>query len=77
MTILDYILPEDRDKYLEIIDRAAAAKAEAKAAKAAAPKAPRKPATPEQKAKRLENSLAKLQAKLAALRAESTSDNEI
>ena len=53
------------------------AKAAAKAAKAAAPKAPRKPATPEQKAKRLENSLAKLQAKLAALRAESTSDNEI
>lgn len=66
-SIIDYILPEDQEKYKAIIERAAEAKANA-------PKEhkPRAPMTVEQKIKSDETRLAKLQAKLAALRAQST-----
>ena len=63
-SIIDYILPEDRELYTAIIERAAEAKANA-------PKEhkPRGPMTEAQKIKAAETRLGKLQAKLAALRA--------
>jgi hypothetical protein len=64
-SIIDFILEEDQEAYEAIIERAAEAKANA-------PKAPRKPKGPmtvEQKIKADEARLAKLQEKLAALRA--------
>lgn len=66
MTLIDYILPEDRADYEAIIERASLAKANA-------PKVvkPRAPMSDETKAKMIENRLAKLQAKLEALRANS------
>lgn len=64
MSIIDYILPEDMDNYKAIIERAAEAKANAPKVKKQ-----RGPMTVEQKAKMVEGKLAKLQAKLAALRA--------
>lgn len=65
-SIIDYILPEDQEKYKAIIERAAEAKANAPKERK-----PRAPMTVEQKIKSDENRLAKLQAKLAALRAQS------
>ncbi len=61
-SLIDYILPEDQEKYKAIIERAAEAKANA-------PRKPRKPMTIEQKIKMDEKRLAKLKAKLEALRA--------
>jgi hypothetical protein len=64
MTIIDFILPEDQEAYKGIIERATIAKANApKVTKT------RGPMTKEQKVKMTEGKLAKLQAKLAALRA--------
>lgn len=70
-SIIDYILPEDQEAYTAIIERAAEAKANA-------PKEhkPRTPMTAEQKTKSIETRLAKLQAKLAALRAGQDTDEE-
>lgn len=71
-TILDYILPEDQEAYKAIIERAAEAKANA-------PKAPRKPRGPlttEQQIARKTKQLEKLQAKLAALMAGETGDDQ-
>lgn len=68
-SIVDYILPEDKDLYLAIIERAAEAKANAPKERK-----PRAPMTPEQKMAADEKRLAKLQAKLAALRAASAAD---
>lgn len=65
-SIIDYILPEDQEKYKAIIERAAEAKANAPKERK-----PRAPMTVEQKIKSDETRLAKLQAKLAALRAQS------
>lgn len=64
-SIIDFILPEDRDEYTAIIERAAEAKANAPKAE----RKPRAPMTEAQKIKTTETRLAKLQAKLAALRA--------
>lgn len=66
-SIIDYILPEDQEEYKAIIERAAEAKANAPKERK-----PRGPMTEEQKTKMDENRLAKLQAKLAALRASKT-----
>jgi hypothetical protein len=63
-SLIDYILPEDQEKYKAIIERAAEAKANAPKERK-----PRKPMTIEQKIKMDENRLAKLKAKLEALRA--------
>ena len=63
-SIIDFILPEDQEEYRAIIERAAEAKANAPKERK-----PRAPMTAEQKLKADENRLAKLQAKLAALRA--------
>lgn len=63
-TIVDFILEEDKEAYLAIIERAAEAKANA-------PKRA-KVVTPEQLIAREENKLLKLQAKLEALRAAQT-----
>ena len=63
-SIIDFILPEDQAEYRAIIERAAEAKANAPKERK-----PRAPMTEEQKIKMDENRLAKLQAKLAALRA--------
>jgi hypothetical protein len=68
-SIIDYILPEDKEKYMAIIERAAEAKANAPKERK-----PRAPMTTEQKIKADENRLAKLQAKLAALRAAKSED---
>lgn len=65
-SIIDYILPEDQEKYKAIIERAAEAKANAPKERK-----PRAPMTVEQKIKADESRLVKLQAKLAALRAQS------
>lgn len=64
-TIIDFILPEDQESYRNIIARAAEAKANAPKA----PRAPRGPMSKEQKLKMGEARLAKLQAKLDAMRA--------
>lgn len=64
-TIIDFILPEDQESYRNIITRAAEAKANAPKA----PRAPRGPMSKEQKLKMGEARLAKLQAKLEAMRA--------
>ena len=66
-SIIDYILPEDREAYTAIIERAAEAKANAPKERK-----PRAPMTEAQKIKSTETRLSKLQAKLAALRAGST-----
>jgi hypothetical protein len=63
-SLIDFILPEDQEKYRAIIERAAEAKANAPKVRK-----PRAPMTEEQKIKMTEARLAKLQAKLAALRA--------
>lgn len=63
-SIIDFILPEDMDNYKAIIERAAEAKANAPKERK-----PRAPMTVEQKIASDEKRLAKLQAKLAALRA--------
>jgi len=63
-SIIDFILPEDQAEYSAIIERAAEAKANAPKERK-----PRAPMTAEQKIKMDEGRLAKLQAKLAALRA--------
>ena len=63
-SIIDFILPEDQDEYRAIIERAAEAKANAPKERK-----PRAPMTEEQKLKATETRLSKLQAKLAALRA--------
>lgn len=64
VSIIDYILPEDQAEYAAIIERAAEAKANAPKERK-----PRAPMTDDQKLKATETRLAKLQAKLAALRA--------
>lgn len=66
-SIIDFILPEDQAEYRAIIERAAEAKANAPKERK-----PRAPMTEEQKTRMDENRLAKLQAKLAALRANKT-----
>lgn len=63
-SLIDFILPEDTELYKAIIERAAEAKANAPKERK-----PRAPMTEEQKIKMNEGKLAKLQAKLAALRA--------
>ena len=63
-SLIDFILPEDTERYKAIIERAAEAKANAPKERK-----PRAPMTEEQKIKINETKLAKLQAKLAALRA--------
>lgn len=63
-SLIDFILPEDVQLYKAIIERAAEAKANAPKERK-----PRAPMTEEQKIKMNEAKLAKLQAKLAALRA--------
>ncbi len=67
-SLIDYILPEDQEKYRAIIERAAEAKANA-------PKAPRKPLSEEQKIKMDERRLEKLKAKLEAARAAKAAKN--
>ena len=64
-SLVDYISEEDYPRYIELLNKA-------EAAKAAAPKAERKPRGPmtqEQKVKMTNDRLAKLQAKLDALMA--------
>lgn len=63
-SLIDYILPEDQEKYRAIIERAAEVKANTPKVRK-----PRAPLTDEQKIKMDEGRLAKLQAKLAAARA--------
>jgi hypothetical protein len=70
-SIIDFILPEDQAEYRAIIERAAEAKANAPKGRK-----PRAPMTEEQKLKMDEGRLAKLQAKLAALRAANNGDAE-
>jgi hypothetical protein len=67
VSIIDFILPEDQAEYRAIIERAAEAKANAPKERK-----PRAPMTEEQKLKMDEGRLAKLQAKLAAIRATKT-----
>ena len=62
-TLVDYILPEDYDRYNQVLDMAQEAKANAPKKE----RAPRGPMTKEQKVKATENRLAKAQEKLAAL----------
>ena len=62
-TLVDFILPEDYDRYNELLNMAQEAKANAPKKE----RAPRGPMTIEQKKKALENRLAKAQAKLDAL----------
>lgn len=62
-TLVDFILPEDYDRYNELLNVAQEAKANAPKKE----RAPRGPMTAEQKKKALENRLAKAQAKLDAL----------
>jgi len=64
MSIIDYILPEDKDAYLAIIERAAEAKANAPKERKL-----RAPLTKEQQLKMTEKKLLKFQEKLAALKA--------
>lgn len=61
--LVDFILPEDYDRYNELLNMAQEAKANAPKKE----RAPRGPMTTEQKKKALENRLAKAQAKLDAL----------
>lgn len=70
-SIIDFILPEDQAEYRAIIERAAEAKANAPKERK-----PRAPMTEEQKLKMDEGRLAKLQAKLTALRAANNGDAE-
>ena len=63
-SLIDFILTEDQAEYKAIIERAAEAKANAPKVRK-----PRAPMTDEQKLKMDENRLAKLQAKLAEMRA--------
>lgn len=62
-TLVDFILPEDYDRYNELLNMAQEAKANAPKKE----RAPRGPMTAEQKKKALENRLAKAQTKLDAL----------
>ena len=62
-TLVDYILPEDYERYNQLLEMAQEAKANAPKKESA----PRGPLTNEQKKKALENRLAKAQAKLDAL----------
>ena len=62
-TLVDFILPEDYDRYNELLNMAQEAKANAPKKE----RAPRGPMTTEQKKKALENRLAKAQARLDAL----------
>lgn len=62
-SLIDFILPEDYDRYNELLNMAEEAKAKAPKA----PKAPRAPMTVEQKKKMAEGRLAKAQAALDAL----------
>lgn len=64
MSIIDYILPEDRDLYNAIIERVAEAKANAPKERK-----PRAPLTEEQRQKRDIKRLAFYEKKLAELRA--------
>lgn len=64
-SIIDFILPEDQAEYTAIIERAAERKANTPKERK-----PRVPMTVEQKIKMDETRLAKLQAKLAALKAQ-------
>lgn len=68
-SIIDFILPEDRAEYMAIVERAAEAKANAPKERK-----PRAPMTEAQKIKADETRLARLQAKLAELRANKTED---
>ena len=65
-TIVDYILPEDIDRYNELLDMAQ----EAKANMPKKERTPRGPLTDEQKRARAEKRLKAAQARLAALLAE-------
>ena len=62
-TLIDYILPEDYDRFKELLDMAEQAKANAPKPE----RAPRGPMTTEQKMKAAQNRLAKAQAALDAL----------
>lgn len=62
-SLINYILPEDYDRYNELISLAE----QAKAAAPKAPRTPRAPLTVEQKKKMAANRLAKAQAALDAL----------
>ena len=67
-SLIDFILPEDYDRYNELLGMAEEAKKNAPKA----PRAPRGPLTIEQKIKQAEGRKAKLEAKLAALLAAQT-----
>ena len=62
-TLVEYILPEDYDRYNELLDMAEELKAKAPKKE----RAPRGPMTAEQKMKAAQNRLAKAQAALEAL----------
>lgn len=62
-SLIDYILPEDYDRYNELLSMAEEAKANAPKA----PRAARRPLTVEEKKKMAESRLAKAQAALDAL----------
>lgn len=68
-SIIDFILPEDVETYKQIIERAAEAKANAPKERK-----PRAPMTEAQKIKMDEARLAKLRAKLEAMRAAEAND---
>lgn len=70
-TLVDYITEEDYARYQELLGKAEQLREETKAAHKTERK-PRGPMTAEQKAKLTESKIAKLQAKLDALLAETT-----
>ena len=65
-SLIDFILPEDYDRYNELLNMAEEAKAKAPKA----PRAPRAPMTTEQKKKMAESRLAKAQEALNKLLAD-------
>lgn len=65
-SLIDFILPEDYDRYNELLNMAEEAKAKAPKA----PRAPRAPMTAEQKKKMAESRLAKAQEALNKLLAD-------
>lgn len=74
-TIVDYILPEDYDRYNELLDMAEAAKEQYKKEHPTERK-PRTPQTPEQKLAAAKAKYAKAQAALEALLAQTTGETQ-
>lgn len=75
-TLIDYILPEDYDRYNELLDMAEAAKEEYKKAHPAERK-PRAPQTAEQKKAAAMKRFEKAQAALAAILAQEEADAQV